>query len=103
MLQCEFVDKCKAMNMKQTSYCSGFDMDASAFFRRGTLLIYRQKGKEIKKLIILVTRIIISFLIINTCNFVNPLWVYKITSIYTKRKNINEVANLNQNLNNKVK
>ena len=38
VLQCEFVDKCKAMNMKQTSNCSGFDMEASAFFRRGTLL-----------------------------------------------------------------
>ena len=26
MLQCEFVDDCKAMDMKQTSNCSGFKM-----------------------------------------------------------------------------
>ena len=41
VLQCEFVDKCKAMNMKQTSNCSGFNMDVSALLRHGTLLIYR--------------------------------------------------------------
>ena len=26
VLQCDFVDKCKAMNMKQTSNCSGLNM-----------------------------------------------------------------------------
>ena len=43
VLQCEFVDECKAMDMKQTSNCSGFNVTfrPSAFFRRGTLLIYR--------------------------------------------------------------
>ena len=43
VLQCEFVDKCKAMNMKQTSNCSSFNMTfrPSAFLRLGTLLIYR--------------------------------------------------------------
>ena len=43
VLQCEFVDECKAMNMKQTSNCCGFNMTfrRSAFLRRGTVLIYR--------------------------------------------------------------
>ena len=43
VLQCEFVDECKVMDMKQTSNCSGFNVTfrPSAFFRRGTLLIYR--------------------------------------------------------------
>ena len=41
VLQCEFVDKCKAMNMKQTSNSSGFNMDVSALLRHRTLLIYR--------------------------------------------------------------
>ena len=43
VLQCEFVDECKAMDMKQSSNCSGFNVTfrPSAFFRRGTLLIYR--------------------------------------------------------------
>ena len=37
------IDKCKGMNMKEISNCSGFNMmfRPSAFFRRGTLLIYR--------------------------------------------------------------
>jgi len=43
VLQCQFVDECKAMDMKQTSNCSSFNMTfrPSAFLRRGTLLIYR--------------------------------------------------------------
>ena len=43
VLQCEFVDEYKVMDMKQTSNCSGFNVTfrPSAFFRRGTLLIYR--------------------------------------------------------------
>ena len=43
VLQCEFVDECKAMDMKQTSNCSGLNVTfrTSAFFRRGALLIYR--------------------------------------------------------------
>ena len=43
VLQCECVDECNAMDMKQTSNCSGFNVTfrPSAFFRRGTLLIYR--------------------------------------------------------------
>ena len=43
LLQCEFVDECKSMDMKQTSNCSGFNVTfrPSAFFRRGTLLIYK--------------------------------------------------------------
>ena len=38
-----YKDECKTMDMKQTSNCSGFNVTfrPSAFFRRGTLLIYR--------------------------------------------------------------
>ena len=43
VLQCEFVDEYKVMDMKQTSNCSGFNVTFRplAFFGRGTLFIYR--------------------------------------------------------------
>ena len=54
------------MDMKQTSNCSGFNVTfrPSAFFRRGTYL----QVKRLKR------------------------YKNRITSIYTKRKNVNEVA-----------
>ena len=46
VLQCEFVDKCKAMNMKQTSNCSGFNIDVSAF---GLLQTWKSTYLQVKR------------------------------------------------------
>ena len=46
LLQFEFVDKCKAMNMKQTSNCSGFNMDVLAF---GLLQTWNSTYLQVKR------------------------------------------------------
>ena len=47
VLQCEFVDECKAMDMKQTSNCSGFNM---TFRPSSDTELYLFTGKKVKNI-----------------------------------------------------
>ena len=47
VLQCEFVDECKVMDMKQTSNCSGFNV---TFRPSSDVELYLFTGKKVKKI-----------------------------------------------------
>lgn len=47
VLQCEIIDECKAMDMKQTSNCSGFNV---TFRPSSDVELYLFTGKKVKKI-----------------------------------------------------